>query len=272
MTDIFNNLFDSVQMEEPIANNQEDVSNHHTTSSQDVSNIVVDEPIDNEPVVDNEPSVEVEPSVESVKEDKSSLTKEDILSLINEENARKQAIEEDNKRREEDRKKELESIPDPITDIEGFKKWQIERENKLEQSYNDRLAMANKQTVVANDMKVIESKLNDSRSLAEEKFGKDRVLQAEKWATDIITANPEYAVYLKDNPSYEYITNEYNKAMDKIEFNNDPDAFLLRKFTELNNKVVQPKTTAKVPPKSISSLTSAKDPVPEVPVFLKGLF
>ena len=61
MTDIFNNLFDSVQMEEPIATPQEDTFNHHTSSSQNVSNIAVEEP-----VTDNEPAVVEEPVVEPV--------------------------------------------------------------------------------------------------------------------------------------------------------------------------------------------------------------
>ena len=283
MSDVLNNLFENVSLNEDTVpeSTNEDVNTSydgvysHTTDSKNANEIEVP----NDDVIEeasDTPEIE-QPKEVDTKPVEKSLSYDDVMKMFREEEKRKEeakaAREEAKRKEEESRKAEIDSMPDPILDIEGFKKWQIEREAKLDQAYENKLRAQEQTAQVANDMKVIETKLNESRNDAETKFGKDVVANAEKWATNIINANPEYAVYLKENPSYEYIASEYKKAMDKIAFDKDPNSFIMNKFKELNLKsdeVSKPKS--KVPPKSISSLTSAKDPVPEVPVYLKGLF
>ena len=269
MTTLFDNLFENVDIQEPTNEVQETQDSTEQPAPEPVA-----EPEPTESAHETqEPS---EPVVETKAPKASALTADDIRQIYQEEETRKaQAIKSQEAAREAARAKleqDLAAMPDPVQDITGFKKWQIEREQALEQSYQARLNQDIASRNFTQEMDTLNKTLQSTHQGAIDKYGKDTVRDAEAWATQIINQNPEYANYVKNNPSYEYVTKEYLKFKEREAFERDPDQFIRDKISKLQNEKAEPRDTKKVPPKSISSVKSASDPQPEVPAYLKGLF
>ena len=180
-------------------------------------------------------------------------------------------------KQEEELRAKNESMPDPIYNPEEYRKWVFDQNKRMEQSYEQRFQQFQEKLIIDN----ITSSLDKSYDSAKEKYGDDVIKEAEAWAAQIIKTQPREAVeYLKKNPSWDYIANEYTKAKERDEYNRDPEAFINKKIEARNNSIVeqsaqnlqQEPTVKKTPSKSINSVSTAPEPKDKVPDFMKGLY
>lgn len=265
MSDILNDLFENIDVQEP-----SEVNEQPSNETQSTEPVVETSP---EVVESNEPVVESAPIKETPKvEQNIDIEKEVNRIIAQRDKEQRDKIEHDAKVKAEEEEK-LKNIPDPVLDIDAWKKYQLDREARLQSNFDNKLKIEQEQARNAQILTNLSNTIESTRQSAETTYTKSVVDEAERWAADLIKQNPDYLSYLVNNPSLDYITKEYVKLQDKIAFENDPTEFIMRKYKEISGtnhtEVNQP---TKKPPTSINKVSSANTPTPEVPVFLQGLF
>ena len=258
MTNVLDDLFENIDVAEP----SEEGSNETVTSDNSV-NEPTTEQVNETPTETVEPKpVEVKPEIDIEKE------VQRVIAAREKEASDRKEYEAKLKAKEEE---DLKNIPDPIADIDGWRKYQLEREQRIQSNFDNKLKAEQELIRSQQAINNLSSTIEKTRSNAETTYSKDIVDKAERWAADLIKENPQYLEYLVKNPSLEYVTKEYMKVQDRIAFENDPTTFIMNKYAEINNGKA-PVNTPKKPPTSINKVSSTSDPEPELPEYLQGLF